>query len=327
MASNHKILDLELLQKLTKNNNIFVIEFLDNSKASEYYVRTKFIQDDGFEWTTIIPYEYRRTGLKLETEKEVADYLKSVKKYFTKKWITEWQCTEKKLCEEDIAKKEQKNKDKIARGKKATAIVTPYFLAALLSLKEVDGKDLPENRNPQRRLQDLKDSGYTISIVQYGQEKTTSTLVPFPKNESMGYETFTPQFKARVIRLLKEWNAFEAKKTNKKSLIPDHKFSEVRWDDDTKGENPMTMTDDEIIDKFQLLDNQRNQQKREVCRKCFQEGIRGKIYGIDYFYKGNEKWDKRIPEKGKKAEKGCIGCPWYDIEKWRQMLNKEIEKK
>ena len=83
----------------------------------------------------------------------------------------------------------------------------------------------------------------------------------------------------------------------------------------------MDMTDTEIVRKFQLLDNQRNQQKREVCRKCFQQGIRGTIYGIKYFYQGNEKWDSKIPAKGKAAEKGCIGCPWYDIEYWRAMLN------
>ena len=64
-----------------------------------------------------------------------------------------------------------------------------------------------------------------------------------------------------------------------------------------------------------------------MCRKCYQEGIRGTIYGIKYFYKGNEKWDPSIPEKGKSAEKGCEGCAWYDIEKWRTMLNNELNKK
>ena len=86
----------------------------------------------------------------------------------------------------------------------------------------------------------------------------------------------------------------------------------------------MEMTDDEIIQKFQLLDNHRNQHKREICRRCFQEGIRGTIYGIHYFYEGGENWDPSIPKVGKAAEKGCIGCPWYDIELWRKMLNKEL---
>jgi len=152
-------------------------------------------------------------------------------------------------------------------------------------------------------------------------------LLPIPLHAEMRYENFTPQFKARVIRLLKERNAFEARVTAKKALIPDHKFSEVRWDEKTKAENPMTMTDEEIIQKFQLLDNQRNQQKREICRKCFQEKIRGTIYGINYFYKGNEKWDSSIPEKGKAAEKGCEGCAWYDLERWRKELNKKLAKR
>ena len=126
------------------------------------------------------------------------------------------------------------------------------------------------------------------------------------------------------LRLLKERNAFEARVTAKKALIPDHKFSEVRWDEETKAENSMEMTDAQIIQKFQLLDNQRNQQKREICRRCFQEGIRGTIYGIKYFYEGDEHWDETIPKVGKAAEKGCKGCPWYDIELWRKMLNKEL---
>lgn len=325
MNDIHKPLNIDIVQQHLKGSNIFAIEFLDNSKASEYYIRTRFVQDNGFEYTTIVPYEYRRTGLELRTEKDIAEYLKSVKKYFTKEWMKSWIDKEKKDCLADIAAKKQKNADKKARGKKETEIVTPYFLLALLTLEETSGDKLPVNRNPQRRLQDLKDGGYTIPIVQYGREKTTSTLLPFPKHKEMGYEKgFTKQFKARVIRLLKGRNAFEARVTSAKSLIPDHKFSEVRWDDKTKAENSMDMSDAEVIQKFQLLDNQRNQQKREVCRKCFQEGKRGTIYGIKYFYEGNEDWDPNIPTKGKAAEKGCIGCPWYDIELWRRMINKHI---
>lgn len=328
MSNLHKPLDIHIVQRFLKDSNIWVIEFLDNSKASEYYVRTRFVQDDGFTFTTIVPYKYRRTNLELRSEKDIAEYLKSVKKYFTKDWMESWVKKEKAACQADIENKKIKNEDKISRGKKPTEIVTPYFLMALLSLEETAGDKLPANRNPQRRLQDLKDGGYTIPIVQYGREKTTSTLLPFPKHEEMGYEKgFTKQFKARVIRLLKSRNAFEARVTQTKSLIPDHKFSEVRWDEDTKTENTMEMSDAEIIQKFQLLDNQRNQQKREVCRKCFQEKIRGTIYGINYFYKGTEEWDPSIPEKGKAAEKGCEGCAWYDIEKWRKMLNEEIKKK
>jgi len=36
-------------------------------------------------------------------------------------------------------------------------------------------------------------------------------------------------------------------------------------------------------------------------------------YILPFFYEGNENWDPSIPIKGKSAEKGCVGCGWYDI--------------
>lgn len=301
-------MNIEKLQKLLQGKGVIATEWIDNTKASEYYVRAKFTQDDGFSWDTVVPYIYRRSGLNISREEELADYLVSIRQYFTKDKMEEWRIREKRHA--------------LIKGH-----VTKPFFDVLLSFKE-ETERLPQNNNGARRIQDIKDAGYTIASIPNAKERMTSRiLLPLPLHAEMGYETFTPQFKARVIRLLKERNAFEARTTNKKALIPDHKFSEVRWDDETKGENPMEMTDEEIIQKFQLLDNQRNQQKREVCRRCFQEGIRGTIYGIQYYYKGDEHWDSQIPAKGKTAEKGCEGCPWYDIEEWRRMLNEEIKNK
>ncbi|NMV48347.1 hypothetical protein FOL85_02350 [Lactobacillus reuteri] len=65
--------------------------------------------------------------------------------------------------------------------------------------------------------------------------------------------------------------------------------------------------------------------KREACRRCVLSGKRQCPFGIKYFYKGDEDWDPNIPQKGKEAEAGCVGCGWYDIEKWRQELNKQLE--
>ena len=299
-------MNIDTLDLLLRRENIKVHELIDNNKASESYVRTTFIQDDGFKWDTVVPYVYRRTGLNIEAEQELAEYLISIKPYFRKNAMKEW--------------KKQELKRGLIGGS-----VTPLFFNVLLSFKE-EFERFPINPNSARRIQDIKDAGYTLASVPRpnGLKGYNRILLPLPLHAKMGYETFTPQFKARVIRLLRERNAFEARVTAKKALIPDHKFSEVRWDDETKAENSMEMTDAEIIQKFQLLDNQRNQQKRVVCRKCFQEGIRGTIYGIDYFYEGNEKWDPNIPTKGKAAEKGCVGCPWYDIELWRKMINKKL---
>lgn len=301
-----KLYKLELLLKCT---GIFVHEFIDNNKASEKYVRTTFEQADGFRWNTVVPYINRRAGLDIKTEEKLAEYLVSIKPYFKKKAMEEW--------------KEKETKRGLISG-----AVTSQFFRVLLSFKE-EFERFPANPNPARRIQDIKDAGYTVASVPRpnGQLGNNRILLPLPLVTEIGYETFTPQFKARVIRLLKEINAFEAKRTSKKALIPDHKFSEIRWDNATKAENSMDMTDEEIIRKFQLLDNQRNQQKREICRRCFQEGKRGSIYGINFYYKGTSKWDSNIPTIGKEAEAGCDGCPWYDIELWRKKLNDLISTK
>lgn len=298
-------MNLNILNTLLQKENIVVSGKIQNGKSSEKYVRTTFKQSSGFEWETVVPYYIRRSGLFIETEEELAKYLIAIKPFFTRQAMKKWAKIERKKWENSNAE------------------VTKEFFFKLLSFKEET--EFPPNDNPARRIQDIKDAGYTIASIPGGpKKKTRRVLLPIPLCNEMGYETFTPQFKARVIRLLKGINAFEARPTAEKGLIPDHKFSEVRWDDATKAENSMDMTDAEVIEKFQLLDNQRNQQKREVCRKCFQDGKRGILYGIPFFYNGTIDWPQDVPVVGKAAEKGCIGCAWYDIERWRNELIKKL---
>lgn len=298
-------MDLKKLNTFLQGTNIEVSEEIHNGKSSEIYVRTEFTQDNGFKWETVVPFYIRRSGLFIETEEELARYLLNIKPYFTRQSMEKWADNERK------------------KWKNSNAFVTKKFFFTLLSFKEET--EFPPNDNPARRIQDIKDAGYTVASIPGGsKQKTKRILLPLPLNNEMGYETFSPQFKARIIRLLKGINAFEARPTTAKGLIPDHKFSEVRWDEETKAENTMEMTDEEIIEKFQLLDNQRNQQKREVCRQCFQERKRGVIYGIPFFYHGSIDWPQNVPEVGKAAEVGCIGCAWYDIEKWRTELIKKL---
>ena len=234
-----------------------------------------FIQDDGFTWDTIVPYVNRRAGLFLETEEELVAYLKSIKPFFKESSMQTWRTKEREEWEN------------------SKADVTKEFFFAMLTFKPVT--EFPPNDNPARRIQDIKDAGYTVATIHhYRDRKSARILLPIPKSAEMGYETFTPQFKARVIRLFNGVNAYENKPTTPKGLIPDHKFSEVRW---------------------------------EVCRNCFQTGKRGIIYGIPFFYEGGENWDDKIPAVGKIAEKGCVGCAWYDIERWRSELIKLLSDK
>lgn len=302
------------------NDNIKILEnnSIPNSKASETYVSVIFLYDNS-EWEGYVPIEYRRTGVTIDFEDKDALY-----RYLNKVYEELNPLNFQKWKEDQIEFWETKSK----------AVTTKSFFDVLAEGGWKCGAcEMPRNSNPQRRIQDLKEFGYTIAtnLSKYctSCNKNTSQriLLPIPRggNKGNGYETWSPKLRKRIIQVLNKYDVYEA--SFSPHCLPDHKFSEIRWDDNTKEENPDTMTDDEIREKFQLLTNQRNQQKREVCRTCYQTGVRGIIYGIPFFYEGGSKWDPNIPQKGKEAEKGCIGCPWYDIAKWREELLKEIENK
>jgi len=297
-------------------DNVIVHELRKHSKASEKYVDVTFIDDDGFKWKGSIPYYYRRTGLFIESEKDLAEYLLSIKKYFTKSQISIWNKNEKEYWDLHCSNKQ----------------VTKDFFYSLLDFdwKSVS-YDLPKNPNWARRIQDIKEMGYTLStntkmkVKNQNQNDTHILLVPLPRGGSTGYETISKRLKDKIIKTLSAKNAFEDRVVSIASLIPDHKFPEIRWDETTKCDNLDEMSSEEIKAKFQLLDNQRNQQKREVCRRCFQENKRGVLFGIRFWYAGGEDWDADIPKTGKKAERGCFGCGWYDIEAWRKKLTERIQ--
>jgi hypothetical protein len=300
-------MNLELLQNLIKIPDIEVISLSEpHQKASELYVEVSFKDaENQFVWTGLVPYFYRRTGLFIENEEELVTHLEAISPYFKKKALEDWITQEKLMWETDWSGKE----------------VTKGFFDAMISMDWTS--NFPPNDNPQRRIQDIKELGYTIASRRVG-KKMERLLLPIPRGLQTGYETFSKDFRIKSLKALNHLNAYEMSSANKAGLLPDHKFPEIRWDAETRNENPETMSEKEIQSKFQLLDNQRNQQKREVCRNCFQSNKRGILFGIKYYYEGNENWDKGIPKVGKDAEKGCVGCGWYDIATWRKSLNKVI---
>lgn len=286
-----------------------------NTKASESYIDVTFKYNDT-QWDGWVPVEYRRTGVNIsdgETD-ELYRYLNSIYDQMNPKNYRVW------LQKED------------ARWSHSRSVETKEIFNLLKDGKWHCRNCEINNPNFARRIQDLKEMGYTIAThLNYhcpkcGNNRSTRLLLlPIDRVElaGNGYETWSPALRKRILRLFNYIDAYEG--TVNRNCLPDHKFSEIRWDDDTKSENPDTMTDDEIREKFQLLTNQRNQQKREVCRKCFQTGKRGSIYVIDFYYEGGRFWESTIPTKGKAAEEGCIGCPWYDIERWRKELMRKLE--
>jgi hypothetical protein len=287
----------------------------NHAKASERYVDVIFQFDNGASLETSVPIEYRRTGTDIKDE-EIDDYIEQILDEIDPSNWPKWKAEQEKFWS-----------DKPGAG------VTRAFFDALSDqfAWRCVTCSLPANPNFARRIQDLKEFGYTIAThtnrrcEKCGRGTTQLVLLPIRRGGVTGYETWTPALRARIISALSSFDAFEAKVMRKESLLPDHKFPEVRWDAGTRRDSLEHLTEEDIKRDFQLLSNQRNQQKREVCRGCFQTGIRGSTYGISFYYEGNTRWDERIPKTGKSAEKGCIGCGWYDIETWRRELAKKLQ--
>ncbi len=296
------------------NNNIEIVEKERkiHSKASEEYIHVKFIYSESV-WDGWVPIEYRRTGTSLKTDDEIFEHLNIVYDQMNPKKFDSW-------------KKEQDS----FWATKPKATVTKGFFDKLVKGGWQCICTFPENPNWARRIQVLKEYGYTLATdtkryCEICKENNTHLiLLPIKRNsvKGNGYETWSPFLRKKIIKVLNGIDVYEnVKNTN---CLPDHKFPEIRWDKDTKTENPDDMTNEEIIRKFQLLTNQRNQQKREVCRTCFQTGKRGYLFGIKYYYSGNEDWNCPV-QKGKNAELGCVGCGWYDIAEWRKQVLKILE--
>ena len=305
---------------MIKTNNENIIVLIEpphtHARASEKYIHV-ILKYPTYSRDWWVPIEYRRTWLNLVEEEEISAHLEFVYDQMKPENIEKRLIGEKKYWDEE----------------KANAWVTrPFFEVLKTWWRKCVECTLPQNPNWARRIQDLKEMWYTIAtdtskFCKKCNKKTTHLiLLPIKRwtKEWNWYETWSPQLRQRILKLLDYFDVYEY--TTNSHCLPDHKFSEIRWWKDTKWENPDTMTDEEIIQKFQLLTNQRNQQKREMCRQCYQTGKRWTIYWIPFFYEGNEYWDENIPKEWKEAEKWCIGCPWYDIKKWREKLIEKLNK-
>lgn len=297
--------------------NIEILGRRKHSKASEEYVDVVFKYAHLlFSWS--IPIEYRRTGVEFSnsTLEEITGYVSKVYEQCTPKNWAKFRTAQEQFWET-----------------KPNAIVTKEFfdiLASDFSWKSVR-QDLPNNSNSQRRIQDLKEFGFTIAThtrmlhEASGEVSTHHLLLPLARGGITGYETWSPALRRKIIQVLGAVDAYEIPGGNLHNLLPDHKFPEIRWVEDSRRANLEALTDEEIQRDFQLITNQRNQQKREACRKCFQTSERPTLFGINFFAEGNKSWPKELPLRGKAAEAGCRGCGWYDISEWRNSLNSRLD--
>lgn len=300
------------IQAKVHNPDVVVLRTRDHAKASESYVDVRFAYAGGTSWLGSVPYKYRRTGLDLPDDDYdgIALLVEAAYAAMSPDARAAWLA------------------DEVAFWATKSAAVTKQYFDALSDNEwKCEGHEFPSNPNFARRIQDLKEMGYTLAYERRAcpvcdQTKSHQVMLALPRVGGGGYETIGQALRKRIIATLGSYDAYEARAAT--HLLPDHKFPEIRWDSDTLDANAESMSAAAIQQKFQLLSNQRNQQKREVCRRCFQTGKRGYPYGVKYFYSGDAGWTAEVPRSGKSAEPGCVGCGWYDLEAWRKGLNAEI---
>lgn len=299
--------EINKLQKMVQPDGIQVVESYTHSKLKQKIVKTIFVQDDGFTFETFVPYIDMNKGVNNLDLESIAQYLRSIKKYFTKEWIESWKSEQENLWNTEYNNREE----------------TKPFLRLHLSLKlenETFG-----NTNHASRRRDLRKLGYTITSIHVKGVGYHYIMLPLPTHPESNYEKVPANITQTLARLKRYVEAYSGEKMDEDFLLADHKFPESRWDENTADINDPQMSESDILKKFQLLDNASNLRKKQMCESCAESGIRPSMYGIDFYYKGTKKWDSEIPERGSEAEKGCIGCPWYDIEKWKKELNKQIK--
>lgn len=300
-------LTTEALTAMIGDADIKAVGFYDHTKATERYVVLSVADEGGAkEWC--LPYYYRRTNVRIDTAAELATYIKECKPRLSASGVAQSKAEFAKLA-------------KTLFGKNA-GVTLPIFRRLLKNCGEwVWNKDF-KNPNPQRRIQAIKELGFTIA-TKIEAQNTYHALLPLAVVKAPTYETIPAKVRKAIFAALDGVDAYSGRKAAL-SALPDHKFPEIRWEEATAASND-NLTEAEMREKFQLVPESVNQAKREVCRKCFQTGRRGKFAAIDFYYAGGEAWPSAVPTTGKAAEAGCVGCFWYDMAAWRTALNELIK--
>ncbi len=184
---------------------------------------------------------------------------------------------------------------------------------------------------PAKAIQIIRQHGFeienkTVYCKQCKEKTVHRKLVSLEKKEDARIFTrskFPMKLKKRIKKYYRCIEAITLRSDFPPNMLEvDHKFPQVRWGKE-EPENPLDMSNKEIQERFMLLTRANNLWKSRYCQKCYKTGLRGTFPGINFFYKGGEKWDKKIDPHD---PQGCEGCFWYDPFKWRKALNLVIKK-
>ena len=151
------------------NENIEIVEFKEHSKASEKSVLV-LMKYPNKKQNFLIPYYYRRTNMFLDNKKEIIKYLEDIYETLNPKNYPEWEK------EQEIYWKEEN---------KGAFITKPVFDSLIGSTFKCNVCSMPKNTNLQRRVQSIKEFGYTGSTLtiyckKCSKKTTHHQLIYFP---------------------------------------------------------------------------------------------------------------------------------------------------
>lgn len=118
-----------------------------------------------------------------------------------------------------------------------------------------------------------------------------------------------PRIRKRVFGILGNEDVYTGKSTNEPTI--DHKTPFIRLKKDF---DINKMSDQEIKENFQVMSFTNNLIKNNACMQCVRTGKRQPLYGINFFYKGDETY------RGT-----CEGCGYHDCKKWKEELQSKYQ--
>lgn len=293
-----------------KINELFKIEKMEDIYLSVRFKYKKIV------WNGAVPIKAKYQGINIAlTYEDVIDWVKICYSTLEPAKFKLWQN------EQDEFWKDKKSEDTqlVFDALNGTDDTTKWLCRKCGPVPEV-------NPQPGARIRSLKQMGYHIATMKLecsscGKKQYFDLLIRLQRHASNNQKRFTitSALRTRILDILPNVDCAFNTALDKKACIIDHKFPSSRW---VNGEtvNHTTMTEDEIRDKFQILSNQTNLQKERYCQRCVVEGVRGSFFGIEWYYQGDTRWQG----SSKADEKGCIGCPWYDIELWKAEFNRYL---
>lgn len=300
----------------TINRNIKTSNLFKIDKMEDYYLAVRFTYR-GYIWNGAVPIKAKYQGVDIPlTKDDVFEWTQSCYEALDPGNYRVWQTNQIEFWDSINAEDTHLVFDAL----NGTEPTTKWLCRKCGPVPKV---------NPQAgaRIKKLKEYGYHIATVKMecsvcGKKQFFDLLIRLPRHPADNQRRFSisAALRNKILNTLPlKDSCFETTLRPNEAII-DHKFPSSRWvNGETINETDMPIED--IKKKFQILTNQTNLQKERYCQRCVTDGIRGNFFGIEWYYQGDSNWSGT----SKADENGCVGCPWYDLHKWKDEFNKHLK--